>query len=34
VLAGLAKRTAPTLVVRPAFEPKEIMALTASAGTP
>ena len=34
VLAGLAKRTVPTLAVRPAFEPSEISALTASAGTP
>jgi [acyl-carrier-protein] S-malonyltransferase len=33
VLAGLAKRTAPGLVVRPAFEPNEVLALTASAGT-
>jgi [acyl-carrier-protein] S-malonyltransferase len=33
VLAGLAKRTVPTLVVRPAFEPGEVSALTASAGT-
>lgn len=34
VLAGLAKRTAPSLVVRPAFEPGEILSLAASAGTP
>jgi [acyl-carrier-protein] S-malonyltransferase len=34
VLAGLAKRTTPSLVVRPAFEPAEVRSLMASAGTP
>ncbi len=34
VLAGLAKRTVPGLVVRPGFEPNEVSALAASAGTP
>lgn len=34
VLAGLAKRTVPTLVVRPAFEPSEVSALAASVGSP
>lgn len=34
VLAGLTKRTVSALVVRPAFEPGEVSALTASAGTP
>jgi len=30
VLAGLAKRTVPALVVRPAFEPEEVSAIAAS----
>jgi [acyl-carrier-protein] S-malonyltransferase len=33
VLAGLAKRTTPSLVVRPAFEPAEVRSLLVSAGT-